>query len=304
MVPARLARSVVIALVTAGLTVAGCGSVASEHGRSEGEVSGQSAREGAASGSTSGPAPTPPTAPATVAPAPASPGAQPPGTDPAASSAEPGPTQTEPEPEPIEAGPGPTDAGPGPTDPGLPAWQASTSAVTAERLGDSWRQGCPVGPDDLRLVTLRHVGFDGGAHTGEIIVHEDLARAVRDVFRDLYEARFPIRRMRTIEVYDGDDDASMADDNTSGFNCRPVAGGTRWSRHAYGRAIDVNPLENPYAKDGTVLPPAGRQFLDRSRDHQGMIHARDEVVDAFARRGFGWGGNFVTLVDYQHFHRE
>lgn len=271
MVPARPARPVVIALVTAGLIVAGCGSVASEHGRSEDEVSGQSPRD-------------------EVAPAGSSPGT------------EPGTTRAEPEP--TEAGPGPTDPEPEPTDPGLPAWAASTSGVTSDRLGDSWRQGCPVGPDDLRLVTVRHVGFDGEAHTGEIIVHEDLARAVRDVFRDLYEARFPIRRMRTIEVYDGDDDASMADDNTSGFNCRPVAGGTGWSRHAFGRAIDVNPLENPYARDGTVLPPAGREFLDRSRDHQGMVHAGDEVVEAFARRGFAWGGDFVTLVDYQHFHRE
>jgi D-alanyl-D-alanine carboxypeptidase len=120
----------------------------------------------------------------------------------------------------------------------------------------------------------------------------------------MYEARFPIRRMEPVDKYGGSDDASMAADNTSAFNCRPITGTTdRWSNHSYGRAIDINTIENPYVKGGTVLPPAGAAYLDRGDVRPGMIVAGDVVTTAFAAEGFGWGGDYTSLKDYQHFER-
>lgn len=169
-------------------------------------------------------------------------------------------------------------------------------------VGSSWRPGCPVGLAKLRLLELRHWGFDGEPHRGRLIVHRRADREILRVFRRLYRQRFPIRRMELIDRYDADDRDSMAADNTSGFNCRFVAGTTRWSEHAYGRAIDINPVENPYVSGGHVSPPAGRPYADRSRDAKGMIHHGDEVVRAFAKVGWEWGGDWSAGTrDYQHF---
>lgn len=107
--------------------------------------------------------------------------------------------------------------------------------------------------------------------------------------------------MKPVEAYGADDDRSMAADNTSVFNCRGIPGSSKWSEHAYGRAIDINPLENPEVRDGEVSPPAGAAFLNRSRWRHGMIHDSDAVVRAFARIGWGWGGHWRSLKDYQHF---
>jgi hypothetical protein len=132
-------------------------------------------------------------------------------------------------------------------------------------------------------------------------VHADLAEAIVRVFDRLYRVRFPIRRMVRVDSYRGSDHASMADDNTSMFNCRFAEGSTSWSRHAYGKAIDINPLENPYVRAGVVLPPSGRAWLDRHNVRPGMVVAGDAVTRAFAAEGFGWGGDFRSLKDYQHF---
>ena len=119
---------------------------------------------------------------------------------------------------------------------------------------------------DLRYLRLTYVGFDGRAHTGELVVHGDYAREVVGVFRTLYDARWPIRRMRLVDDYGGDDDRSMAADNTSGFNCRRVAGSRSWSAHAFGAAIDINPVQNPDLTGSSVAPPGSRRFatLDRA----------------------------------------
>jgi hypothetical protein len=120
--------------------------------------------------------------------------------------------------------------------------------------------------------------------------------------RELFGLRFPIRRMRLVDAYGADDHRSMAADNTSAFNCRFVAGTGRWSEHAYGHAIDVNPVENPYVTDGGhVSPPAGAPYADRSRRAAGLIHRRGPVVAAFAKNGWKWGGNWSWPKDYQHF---
>ncbi|MFL6205070.1 MAG: M15 family metallopeptidase [Acidimicrobiales bacterium] len=182
-----------------------------------------------------------------------------------------------------------------------PPFTASIESVTAADLYASWRPGCPVPVEQLRAIDLRHWGNDGAVHTGRLIVAANVAEGVVDVFRDLYEARFPIQRMEPIDKYGGDDNRSIKANNTSAFNCRAVTGGSGWSEHAYGRAIDVNPFVNPYVKGSTVLPPEAAPYRDRSRDDPGMIHADDEVVRAFAARGWRWGGYWSSLKDYQHF---
>ncbi len=183
-----------------------------------------------------------------------------------------------------------------------PAFASIVSNVTAADLGSSYRPGCPVGPEQLRRVQLKYRGFDGQPHVGTLIVNRDAVNAVVAVFGRLYAARFPIRRMDPIDVFGGSDDASMAADNTSAFNCRYVADSDppRWSAHAYGRAIDVNTVENPYVLAGSVKPPAGASYLDRSAGRPGTAYPGGELVSAFAAVGWQWGGRWSD-PDYQHF---
>ena len=162
---------------------------------------------------------------------------------------------------------------------------------------------CPVTPPQLRLVRLRYWGFDGAAHEGALVVNAAVVPDVVAIFRRLYVQRFPIRRMEPIDAYRGSDDASMAADNTSAFNCRNAvaAGPRRWSVHALGEAIDVNPVENPYLEGGKVLPPAGAPFLDRRSLRPGMAGRAGALVRAFAASGWQWGGRWTSSPDYQHF---
>jgi hypothetical protein len=176
-----------------------------------------------------------------------------------------------------------------------------TSEVSAVRWADlrfSYREGCPVPPARLRTVHVSYWDFGGKPQTGAIVVSRAHAAAILTVFRRLWEARFPIRRLQPVSVYRGSDDASMEADNTSGFNCRFVGGTTRWSMHAYGEAIDVNPVENPYVRGSTVSPPAGRAYVDRSPYRKGMAISGGVLVRAFASVGWKWGASFG---DYQHF---
>jgi len=187
-----------------------------------------------------------------------------------------------------------------------PAFEGSVATIgkgLRERMtGVSWKPGCPVALRDLRLLTLTHWGFDGKVHTGRLVVHEDVAREVLGVMRTLFGARYPIRRLQLVDAYGGSDFDSIEADNTSAFNCRAATGSSRWSEHAYGRAIDLNPIENPYVEGGRVYHDASRRYVDRSRRLKGMVHAGDAVVDAFAAIGWGWGGAWGGSVrDYQHF---
>ncbi len=170
----------------------------------------------------------------------------------------------------------------------------------AARMAPSWRAGCPVPLADLRYVTVTHRDFTGGTATGELVVHADVADSVVAVFGELFAQGYPIRSMRLVDDFGGSDDASMAADNTSAFNCRPISRGTGWSEHAYGRAIDLNPVENPYVRGTLVLPPEGEPFAGRP-DAPGVVHAGDAVVRAFAAHGWQWGGDWSSPVDYQHF---
>jgi hypothetical protein len=168
--------------------------------------------------------------------------------------------------------------------------------------GVSWKPGCPVGLDALRMVTLTFVDVTGAVHDdGRIVVRDTAADAVDAAFHALFDAGYPIDRIEPVDAFGGDDDASMTANNTSGFNCRPVTGGTAWSRHAYGNAVDVNPLYNPWAKGRRVEPPEGAAWVDRNTDDPHVIHRDDVAVRAFAAVGWGWGGDFRNLKDWQHF---
>jgi D-alanyl-D-alanine carboxypeptidase len=186
--------------------------------------------------------------------------------------------------------------------PAIP-FSATVSPVTATQLRWSYRPGCPVAPAQLRRVRLRYWGFDGRSHTGALVVNESVTGSVVAVFRRLYGERFPIRRMVPIDAYHGSDNRSMAADNTSAFNCRyAVAPGPKqWSVHAYGEAVDVNPVENPYLEGGKVLPAAGKPYLARSHVRPGMAVPGGQLVQAFALVGWHWGGRWTGSPDYQHF---
>ena len=181
-----------------------------------------------------------------------------------------------------------------------PPFAHSVSPVSSADLPYSWHRGCPVGPVQLRRLRVSYWGFDGRAHTGTLIVHRSTVRDLTKVFRRLYLADFQIRQMRSVDAYRANDDRSMAADNTSAFNCRFVSGTSRWSMHAYGKAIDVNPVENPYVSGGRVSPPAGRAYLDRSNVRRGMALSRGILVRTFESVGWQWGGRWGS-PDYQHF---
>lgn len=175
-------------------------------------------------------------------------------------------------------------------------------AAQAMRMtGASWRRGCPIAIKDLRVVRASHWGFDGRRKTGRLIVHRDAARPVLGVLRNLWTARFPIRRMVPVDAYGASDFRSIEADNTSAFNCRYVEGTTRWSEHAFGRAIDVNPIENPFVSSGTTSHRASKPYLDRSRRRPGMAVEGGALVRAFDAIGWGWGGRWASVKDYQHF---
>lgn len=165
----------------------------------------------------------------------------------------------------------------------------------------SWSPRCPVSLDDLRLVSLTYWGFDGRPHVGRLVVNRDAVAAVAGAVGRLYRARFPIRRMTPVDAYGASDERSMEADNTSAFNGRFVEGSTVWSQHAFGRAIDVDPLENPEINNGAVYPTTATRYLDRTLGLPGMIDAGGLVVRAFAEVGWAWGGSWHSLKDYQHF---
>lgn len=175
--------------------------------------------------------------------------------------------------------------------------------LTAADVPHTWRSGCPVGPDQLRRITLAYWGFDGQGHQGAIIVNATVVPAVVQVFSTLFADRFPLREMVPEDAYGGDDNAAAAADDTSGFNCRDAvaAGPPQWSVHAYGEAIDVNDVENPYIEGSTVIPPAGAAYANRSDVRPGMAVPGGQLVNAFAAVGWQWGGRWIATPDYQHF---
>ncbi len=170
-----------------------------------------------------------------------------------------------------------------------------------ERMGETWSPDCPVALADLSYLTVSFRGFDGAAHTGELVVAAREAKDVVSVFRALFADDFPIEEMRLPTTADLDAPPTGDGNNTAGLVCRASRGTTTWSAHAYGLAIDVNPFLNPYRKGDLVLPERASAYLDRTRTQPGIIHAGDLVVREFARIGWTWGGSWSSLKDYQHF---
>lgn len=166
--------------------------------------------------------------------------------------------------------------------------------------GVTWREGCPVGLDELRLLRVTHWTFDGRAAEGRLVVAEGAVEPLKAAFAAAWDEGFPIERVEPVHLYGGDDDRSMAANNTSAFNCRPVAGTRAWSQHSYGTAIDVNPVQNPWVSGDRVEPPAGRPYVDREDRRPGMLHADSALVRVLRERGWGWGGTWSRVRDYQH----
>jgi hypothetical protein len=182
-------------------------------------------------------------------------------------------------------------------------FSASVRKITKKsQVKHSWHAGCPVSLSGLRMIEMTYHGMDGEIHTGRLVVAAPVAHKVISVFRTLFHEKYPIRRMKPVDAYGGSDYKSIDADNTSAFNCRNATGSSSWSEHAYGKAIDLNPCENPYVyANGTSDHKHCRKYNDRSRHDRGLIHSGDDTVDAFAAIGWGWGGVWSGDRDYQHF---
>lgn len=182
------------------------------------------------------------------------------------------------------------------------SYESTVVPVPAEVLARStWQPGCPVQPEELRYLTLSFWGFDGRAHTGEMLVHADVAAEVVRVFERLFAVRFPIEEMRVVAAPELDLPPTGDGNNTSGFVCRPARGQTRFSAHAYGLAIDINPFLNPYRKGDLVLPELASAYLDRDWERPGMLAEGGVVVQAFDAIGWTWGGRWSSPLDLMHF---
>lgn len=181
-------------------------------------------------------------------------------------------------------------------------YTATINDVPADVLARStWQAACPVKASDLRYLTMSFWGFDGRAHTGEMLVNASVAQNVTAVFGKLFATRFPIEEMRVTAAAELDAAPTGDGNNTSAFVCRPARGQTSWSAHAYGLAIDLNPFCNPYTKGDLVLPELASAYLDRSWKRPGMVLANDATVRDFAAIGWSWGGSWRSPTDRMHF---
>ncbi|GAU76837.1 M15 family metallopeptidase [Fusibacter sp. 3D3] len=173
-----------------------------------------------------------------------------------------------------------------------------------EMLGKSFKENDVIQRDALSVLTLTYYGFDDMDHIGQMVVNQEVAEEVVAIFKTLYDAKYPIEKINLVDQYNADDDLSMADNNTSSFNFRVVSGSDHLSRHSYGMAIDINPVQNPYVTREGVFPPEGKAFVDRNQSEKGMILEADLCYRLFTEKGWTWGGRFNTVKDYQHFQKD
>lgn len=169
--------------------------------------------------------------------------------------------------------------------------------------GRSYKKETPFGYQELEYLVVSHVNFDGEHRAGEMIVSAGVGAEVLEIFAELYEKKFPIDKIGLIDHYGASDEASMADNNTSAFNYKTINNSAIVSKHGYGLAIDINPVQNPYVSGGTVLPAPGSDYLDRADIRRGMIVKGDDCYNAFISRGWIWGGDWDSPKDYQHFEK-
>jgi len=171
--------------------------------------------------------------------------------------------------------------------------------------GISWKKGSPVELKDLRYVKVAYWGFDNKPHMGELIVNKAVAKDIVEIFQELYKVKYPIEKMKLIDEYGAKDEKSMLDNNTSAFCYREVEGKPgKISKHSYGIAIDINPVQNPYVYKNKISPTNGKAFKDRSKASKGMIIKGDACYKAFVSRGWTWGGDWKYEKDYQHFQKQ
>lgn len=183
-----------------------------------------------------------------------------------------------------------------------------SDAIFARMYNKSYKTNCSVSRSDLRYIKILHRNINGDILLGEIVCNKHIAKDLIVIFRELYNASYPIERMILIDNYDADDERSMSANNSSCFNFRFVAGTTTLSNHSMGKAIDINPLYNPYVKkraDGSyyVSPEQGRPYADRSKNFDYKIDHNDLCYKLFKKHGFTWGGDWISLKDYQHFEK-
>ena len=192
------------------------------------------------------------------------------------------------------------------------AFEADISEITPEvkqrmLTGKTWKKGCPVPLQDLRYLRIKHIDFKGNDQMGEMIVHKEVSEEVTKIFEALYHADYPIYQMRLVSDYKGSDWQSIEADNTSAFNCRRATGSKKFSKHSYGKAIDINPIENPYIfRSGKSSHKASKPYLKRKRtgnsaSQRAMLLGDDKAVQIFKKYGWKWGGDWSGVKDYQHF---
>lgn len=155
---------------------------------------------------------------------------------------------------------------------------------------------------DLAYLRVMHYNMDGVACLGELVVNVKIAEKVMEIFQEIFDAKFPIEKMRLIDNYGADDELSMSDNNSSAFCYRSITNKPGFvSKHGLGLAIDINTRLNPYVKGSCIAPSNAVKYVDRTLNEPGMIQADDVVVTAFKKRGFKWGGDWTSLKDYQYF---
>ncbi len=175
--------------------------------------------------------------------------------------------------------------------------------------GNSYKHGCPISFKNLRYLQIRHLNFNGKTVIGKMIVHKNVANDVVDIFKELYAIDYPIRKMKLISHYKGLDWQSIEADNTSAFNCRNVIGSKKWSKHSYGKAIDINPIENPYVfRSGKSSHKASKRYTNRvhkntSYADKALLLKQDKATKIFKKYGWNWGGDWTGVKDYQHFYK-
>ncbi|MGW8168582.1 MAG: M15 family metallopeptidase [Sulfurovaceae bacterium] len=183
-------------------------------------------------------------------------------------------------------------------------------SIKKEMNGASYHQRCPVGLNELRLVKVKYLGFDGNTKSGELVVHQSIANEVVTIFDELYDIDYPIKQIVRIDKFKGSDFVSIEADNTSAFNCRKATGGGKWSKHSYGKAVDINPIENPYIfRGGNTSHKASYKYINRNiknintPQEKAMLLPNSKAVKIFKKYGWRWGGNW-RVKDYQHFDKQ
>lgn len=182
-----------------------------------------------------------------------------------------------------------------------------SESIYSRIYGKSYKEDCIVPIEDLCYLKLLHFDINYDIRIGELICSSSLANDLVQIFKALYEAKYPIEKMILIDDYNADDEASMYDNNTSAFNFRQIVGGGKLSKHATGHAVDINPLYNPYVKTTGgqiyVAPSSALPYVDRTQEFPYMIIKNDICYQLFINHGFQWGGDWETIKDYQHFEK-